>query len=47
MMPFGPQMADNTFIFFFFIFILAPLLLAWRLVNRDTRDIEVEMLKWD
>ena len=30
-------MADTTIILFFFIFILAPLLLAWRLVNRDIR----------
>ena len=35
MTPFGLQMADTTFILFFFIFILAPLLLAWRLVNCD------------
>ena len=30
-------MADYIFILFFFTFILAPLLLAWRLVNRDIR----------
>ena len=30
-------MADLLFIFFFFVLILAPLLLAWRLINRDIR----------
>ena len=38
MMPFfGLQMADTTFIIFFLFFILTPLLLMWRLVNRDIR----------
>ena len=29
-------MADTTFIVFFLFFIPAPLILVWRLVNRDT-----------
>ena len=38
MTPFGLQTADIIFILFFFLFILAPLLLAWRLVNRDSDE---------
>ena len=34
-------MADLLFIFFFFVFILSPLLLAWRLVNRDSFEVKV------
>ena len=34
---FGLQIADTTFIIFFLLFILTPLHLVWRLVNRDIR----------
>ena len=36
-MPFGLQTADISFTIFFLFCILAPLLLAWRLVNCDNR----------
>ena len=37
MLFFGLQMADTTLFLFFSFFILASLLLVWRLINRDIR----------
>ena len=45
-MPFGLQTADTTLILFFLFFILAPLLLAWRLVNCDNQHQHVHLCQY-